>query len=216
MVFLSVFLQGSHAGLRRKHRSDTGIGIHRSRQDVNIKLSPPSFDIVLSLLHNLYMQKDVIISLVVLLILAGSAYFVYFLNNSDRNTQGDFYQPGPDDQSTKVTTSYKAYLSDVAGGNSTGVVQAGYDNNRYILAAVFENLPELEEGYFYEGWIVRDDPESVISTGQVVEVQGKIVNTFTLEDDLTDHNKYVLTLEPDDGDPAPADHILEGEFEGTE
>lgn len=36
------------------------------------------------------------------------------------------------------------------------------------------------------------------------------MNTYSSGEDLTDHNFYVLTIEPDDGNPAPADHIVEG------
>jgi hypothetical protein len=84
----------------------------------------------------------------------------------------------------------------------------------YRLLAKFADLPELEEGYFYEGWIVRSEPLSVISTGalEMDDETGEYLNTYYAQEDLSDHLQYVLTLEPDDGDPAPADHVLEGVF----
>jgi len=53
----------------------------------------------------------------------------------------------------------------------------------------------------------------VISTGKLVEADGHYKNIFVGDTDQTDYARYVLTLEPDDGDPAPAkDHIVEGDL----
>jgi hypothetical protein len=103
-------------------------------------------------------------------------------------------------------------LEDVSGGSATGDVQVTQESNKYTLIAEFQGLPELEEDFFYEGWIVRQGENlSVISTGEVLyENTGSVVNRFTAERDLADHDFYVLTLEPRDNDPEPAEHILEG------
>ena len=61
-------------------------------------------------------------------------------------------------------------------------------------------------------WLVNKDTNSVISTGKAKYIDGKFVNTYTSTKDLSDHKFYVLTLEPDDSNPKPADHILEGNF----
>ena len=75
----------------------------------------------------------------------------------------------------------------------------------------FENLPNPVGTDFYEGWIVRKGLRfDVISSGRVEKVGGVYTNTYSSGQDLTDHDFYVLTIEPDDGDPAPAGHILEG------
>lgn len=117
-----------------------------------------------------------------------------------------------DSQSESVLT---ANLSDVSGGNAEGTAIADYVGGAYMMTAEFENLPELEDGFFYEGWVVRQGADmSVISSGATqVQADGTHLNIFESPDDLTDHTFYVLTLEPDDGDPAPAEHILEGYFE---
>lgn len=107
----------------------------------------------------------------------------------------------------------EAALEDVTGGNASGTAIATYSDGTYSLNATFENLLDPDEGYFYEGWIVRTDGElSVLTTGALEQVDGKWVNIFTAERDLTDHNQYVLTIEPDDGNPLPAGHVVEGEF----
>lgn len=97
------------------------------------------------------------------------------------------------------------------GGNSFGIAQAAYLDSQYHLLATFENLPDPQGTDFYEGWVVRTGSRfNVISSGKLDKVGGAYQNVFTSAEDLTDHAFYVLTLEPDDGDPAPADHIVEG------
>ncbi|MBT5808281.1 anti-sigma factor [Candidatus Uhrbacteria bacterium] len=113
------------------------------------------------------------------------------------------------DQDVKGWSS--AALADVTAGQSFGLAYSSYENGKYTLIAKMGNLPLPGEGYFYEGWIVRRGNEmSVVSTGVVSLKADQYVNTFSVYQDLSDHDFYVLTLEPDDGDPAPAEHILEG------
>lgn len=104
-----------------------------------------------------------------------------------------------------------AALADVTGGGSYGIAHAAFISGQYQLVVEMGNVPDLAEGYFYEGWIVRRGANmSVISTGVAEIVEDKLVNVYMSNTNLTDHDFYVLTLEPDDGDPAPAEHILEG------
>ncbi len=105
-----------------------------------------------------------------------------------------------------VSYDYFGDLTDVSGGEASGTARAYFDGETYHLIAEFEDLPEPGPDYFYEGWVVRSEPFNFISTG----VTDLHKNVFEAEEDLTDYNLYVLTLEPDDGDPAPAEHILEG------
>ena len=102
-------------------------------------------------------------------------------------------------------------LADVSGGTATGVASATYGDS-YEMVATFEGLPDPQpEGYFYEGWVVRRGAnQSVISSGVATKTATGYENVFVHPDNLLDHDFYVLTLEPDDGDPAPAEHILEG------
>jgi len=82
----------------------------------------------------------------------------------------------------------------------------------FMLLAEFDELPDPEGDDFYEGWVVRQNPLSVISTGQLEKDEAGYLNFFTSPVDYTGHSRYVLTLEPNDGDPAPADHVVEGDF----
>ncbi len=125
-----------------------------------------------------------------------------------------------DDEPEEPTYQYQGDLSDVTGGETvtgintnnqaSGVAKARYTDGSYELLATFDGLPEPEGTDFYEGWVVRNNPQSVISTGEAELVDGSYENTYSSDQDLTDHDFYVLTIEPDDGDPAPAGHILEG------
>ena len=105
---------------------------------------------------------------------------------------------------------YSAVLEDVSGGEATGRAYAKFDGEDYMVLAELFDLPEPENDYFYEGWIDRKSPLSVLSTGKAFVKEGVYVNEYSAEGDLSDHDFYVLTIEPNDGDPAPADHILEG------
>ena len=99
-------------------------------------------------------------------------------------------------------------------GDSAGVASARLDDNDYYyLLAEIGDLPEPNADDFYEGWVVRREPFRFESTGELVKDGDLYVNTFGSTKDLSDHDFYVLTLEPNDGDPAPADHIVEGVLE---
>lgn len=106
-----------------------------------------------------------------------------------------------------------AALADVTGGESFGLAHAQFTEGTYQLIATFGNLPVPGEGYFYEGWLVRRGTNmEVISTGQIEVVGDKYANAFTSYTDYSRYDFYVLTLEPDDGNPSPDEHILEGTF----
>jgi hypothetical protein len=113
-------------------------------------------------------------------------------------------------------------LSDVTNGEkvrgitttstTAGGASVGSQDGMFAVLAVMSNLPDPTGDDFYEGWIVRRGEKfSVISTGKLEKVEGQTwVNRYLTNTDVTDHDFYVLTVEPNDGDPAPADHILEG------
>lgn len=113
----------------------------------------------------------------------------------------------------------EAYLQDVTAGEGSGIARAKFEDGMYSLEVDIYDVPLLDdESFFYEGWLVNDTPDSAISTGKVMMIDGALVNQFTSDQDYSDYTKYVVTLEPtndgEDGqpDPAPATHVLEGEF----
>lgn len=116
-------------------------------------------------------------------------------------------------EARKGEFTLKGELTDVRGGNATGTAMAGYQPSGYALEATFQNLPDPQGTDFYEGWIlIQGDATTVMTTGRAKKVENGYVNEFSSDADLTERTFYVLTLEPDDGDPRPAEHILEGEM----
>lgn len=116
-------------------------------------------------------------------------------------------------EEVEVEYTRMADLVDVSGGSATGTAKLGTNGEgEHILMVDFDNLPELEEGFFYEGWLVDKDPFSFITTGATEVVDGQVVNLYSSNASLDQYDRYVLTLEPDDGDPAPAEHIVEEDF----
>lgn len=80
------------------------------------------------------------------------------------------------------------------------------------LYVSFEGLPATWSDNFYEGRLVRKSPFHFISTGPLTMKDDMYVNEWMSTDNFADHNHYVLTLEPNDNDPAPAEHIFEGDL----
>lgn len=157
-------------------------------------------------------------ALAIIILLAVVGAFVW--NKEDTAPNREPKESG-EEQATMSAVRYVGTLADVTEGNdvrgintegdSTGLAQAVYKDGSYELTVAFENLPDPVGDDFYEGWVVRKGVNSnVISSGALKKVDGFYVNNFGSDEDLTDHDFYVLTLEPNDGDPAPADHILEG------
>ncbi len=150
-------------------------------------------------------MKIIIIASVNILLLLTACSANTSLENTDQET-------AVETQPSIEAPEYTALLEDVTGGEASGEALAKFDTetNKYTLHVTFKNLPALENEDFYEGWIVRKNPTSVLSTGETEIKDGTHINVFTADEDLTDHDFYVLTLEPNDGDPAPDKHILEG------
>jgi hypothetical protein len=111
---------------------------------------------------------------------------------------------------SKSNYRYEGFLEDVSDSGASGLALATYDEGTYKLFAGFSGLRDPSGTDFYEGWIVRKKPFEFLSTGKVDKLGGVYTNTYQSGDNLTDHDFYVLTLEPDDGDPGPAAHIVEG------
>lgn len=109
---------------------------------------------------------------------------------------------------------YVASLKDITGGVGSGTGFTVKIKDKFLLKVDTRDLTDPSGTDFYEGWIIRKGIKfNVISTGRLEGGNGVYFNRYASEDDLTDHRFYVVTLEPDDGNPAPAEHILEGLFE---
>ena len=106
-----------------------------------------------------------------------------------------------------------ATLIDVTGGESQGNAYNTYEKSIFVHK-VSAGLPAPSGTDFYEGWLVKPGSKELISTGRLELNKNNYSLEFRSEKDYADYKLVVITLEPDDGDPAPAAHILEGSFPG--
>ena len=101
-------------------------------------------------------------------------------------------------------------LEDVTGGQAIGTAWRQFSDNKFFHKVEVSGLLALEKGFFYEGWLVGD--EGFFSTGRIGEETGKGVLYYKTDEDKSDFRGVVITLESEDGDLAPAEHVLEGSF----
>ncbi len=102
-------------------------------------------------------------------------------------------------------------LEDVSGGDASGEAWLKVENNVTFHKVVAKNMPRLKDNEFYEGWLVKKSTNDFFSTGQMffdTQAQTWILD-YQTEGDKSNYTKVVITLEPNDGDPAPAKHIIE-------
>jgi len=103
-----------------------------------------------------------------------------------------------------------ATLTDVAGGDSSGVGYVSRDSDG-LKHRVVATLPILEEGEsFYEGWLVRKSPTlEFFSTGEMKLVGSEYRLDYTSENIWEGYDEVVITLE-NKRDEIPEKHIIEG------
>ena len=81
----------------------------------------------------------------------------------------------------------------------------------------FAGVPQLGDGYVYEGWIMVDGAPVSAGRFTVDEDSNPIPGSFEIDADMAERaTAYILTIEPEVGDdPAPSDvHLLAGELSG--
>lgn len=101
-------------------------------------------------------------------------------------------------------------LTDVSGGNGLGTAFRATDQGKFYFKVEASGLAPLEKGFFYEGWLVG--PDGFFSTGRLAAGEGTGKLYYQVDEDKTNFSGVVITLESEDGNPAPDKHILEGSF----
>lgn len=110
-----------------------------------------------------------------------------------------------------LTGGQAADLKDVSGEMAHGEAKRAFSDGKFYYKVEASGLKPVEKGYYYEGWLKKDD--EYLSTGRIeVDAVGKGVLYYTASVDRSEWLEVVVTLEPEDGNPAPATHILEGRF----
>ena len=110
--------------------------------------------------------------------------------------------------------TFHGALADVTGGASYGMAHLKFENQLFDLYAEIGNMPELEEGQFFEAWIVdRGENQRVISLGEFTQDErGNYFIAFRGGSMLMDYEFFVVTMEWGDDDTSAGLHILEGEI----
>jgi hypothetical protein len=164
------------------------------------------------------MGRNVVIGLIVLL---GLGALIYWATRPSREEELPSL-PTPsveerleDSFKYQIPEGYeKAELADVTGGTASGIASRKYESGNFSHA-VLADLPDPEEGGFYEGWLVRgkegDANFAYISTGIMSLAKGGYMLEFGSATDYSDYSRVVITLEKVN-DKKPEKHILEGSF----
>lgn len=104
-----------------------------------------------------------------------------------------------------------AALADVTGGTRFGLAYTRFSGGVFTLIAKMGGLADLADGPTYHGWLVkRGDGMRVLDAGIVQKINEKFFIVYQSKENLSSYDFFVLTLEPNDGNNAPAEHFLEG------
>jgi len=133
---------------------------------------------------------------------------------------GEVVQPLSDEEIVKMREEVDSVLSsageavsfkNVAGTAAWGEAKRAFSDGKFYHRLTVTGLTLPGKGYYYEGWLGKED--SYFSTGRLeVNVNGQGVLYYTTSVDKSSDNQVLLTLEPEDGNPLPATHVLEGQF----
>lgn len=100
-------------------------------------------------------------------------------------------------------------LKDVSGGQAVGTAWR-HQGKKFVLKMEVSRLASLDKGFFYEGWLVGD--AGFFSIGRLGEEGGSGKIYYQTDEDKGLYRGLVITKEPEDGEAAPAQHVLEGSF----
>lgn len=163
-------------------------------------------------------RRDIVIGLVILVLLVGVIYVrqrtksegeikVPETLSSEQIFEEKFNIQIPDDVD-------KADLKNVDDFDGSGIATRKFENGKFNQG-ILADLPDLQEGYFYEGWLIRSeegkDDYSLISTGKLRLAKGGWMLDFTSSTDFSDHSKVIVSLEKN-FDRNLEERVIEGNF----
>ncbi len=106
-----------------------------------------------------------------------------------------------------LSFSHKMELKNVSEDkDAKGEGVYGVNNGETRAYANFM-VQDPKDEFFYEGWLVCGGKP--FSTGVLEKFDGLYENYFVSSEVPTSCQKYVLTIEPNDNDPAPAAHVFD-------
>lgn len=111
-------------------------------------------------------------------------------------------------QIPQVEGADKAELKDVRNEGALGLATRKVESGKLVVT-ILANLPDLETGKFYQGWLSNDN--DLLSAGKLEEKKGGWFLQFSTTEDKKALGKVMVTLETKN-DLQPEEKILEGQF----
>lgn len=154
--------------------------------------------------------KLIIIAVLAVALLACIIYYTGF-SKPDNNGIEPITIDGEPVETILLTDQTGDTVSGGAVSKSDGKA-VRYTQDGKFFHEIVATLPELKEGYHYEGWLISD-AENYISTGKL-SLLGEPVYTlsFVSDEDYEDYLEVTVTLQPDSS-KTPDSRILSGYFE---
>src|SRR3972149_1636312 len=105
-------------------------------------------------------------------------------------------------------------MKDVGRGKATGKAWLAFYAEKTYLRMRAAGLLESRGSNYYEGWIMKNSKsnEFFLAGNIDLSADGAGIIDLVLDGDKTDFRTIVITNEPNDGNPIPDIHILEGIF----
>lgn len=162
-------------------------------------------------------RRNLIIGIVILAIIAA---VLYFTRKTTPQTLTESPQPTSPSQNIEdmfkvniPSSAEKITLVDQTGGNATGIAARDVKDDTFTLT-VLADLPDLEEGSFYQAWIVKGaDLQSSpkLSLGRLSLQKGGYVVDFSVNKDYSGYNLVVVSKETS-ADSTIETPVLQGSF----
>lgn len=162
-------------------------------------------------------KRDIVIGSVVILALAGILYFRQSQKEEDVVVPETLSVEDQIEEKFKYDIPdnvEKAELKDVSGGDSSAIATKDYSENKFS-STFLADLPDLEAGYFYQGWISKGEEGKenyqMLSLGKLIIAKGGWMLDYSSSKDYSDFEKVIITKEKV-FDSTPETTILEGSF----
>lgn len=95
-------------------------------------------------------------------------------------------------------------------GQGQGQAYKAVEAGKYYFKYQVSGLKSPSKGYFYQAWV--EGEEGPVSLGRLEMIDGEGVVYYMTNQDLSAYHQAMVTLEPEDGEEAPAEVVLKGSF----
>ena len=163
-------------------------------------------------------RRDIVIGAVLLVLLAG---FIFIRQRMSRDDEMIVPETLSSEQIFEEKFNIqipedadKAELKTVGDLDGSGIAIRKFEEGKFTHS-VLVDLPDPEQGYFYEGWLAKgeegEENYAIVSTGKLRLAKGGWMLDYTSAIDLSDHSKVIVSLEKT-FDRNLESKVLEGDF----